>query len=294
MAMDAEPERLEPVRSLIRTAARALEAAGVESAQLDAELLMAEAADVTRARLLADSVPLSAAALARFEAYVARRAGREPLAYITGRKEFFSLEFAVTPAVLIPRPETETIVAGALRAIAPRPAARVLDLGTGSGAIAIAIAANAPHARIVATDISKAALEVARASAVRLRVADRIEIRPGDCWQALEDPALRFDPFDLIVSNPPYIEAAAIPDLAPEIRDFEPGIAVVGGADGLEFYRRIFGGARAFSAPRGELMVEIGAGQAEAVFRICREAGCSEAESIPDLAGIERVIRARW
>jgi release factor glutamine methyltransferase len=291
MAMDAEPERLEPVRSLIRTAARALEAAGVESAQLDAELLMAEAADVTRARLLADSVPLSAAALARFDAYVARRAGREPLAYITGRKEFFSLEFAVTPAVLIPRPETETIVAGALRAIAPRPAARVLDLGTGSGAIAIAIAANAPHARIVATDISKAALEVARASAVRLRVADRIEFRPGDCWQALEDPKLRFD---LIVSNPPYIEAAAIPHLAPEIRDFEPGIAVVSGADGLEFYRRILGGARAFSAPRAELMVEIGAGQAEAVFRICHEAGCSEAESIRDLAGIERVIRARW
>src|SRR5271155_3715045 len=130
MLMDAEPEQLEPVRSLIRTAARALESAGVESAQLDAELLMAEAAGVRRARVLADSGPFSAVALARFHAYVARRAAREPLAYITGRKEFFSLEFAVTPAVLIPRPETETIVAVALRTIAPRPAARVLDLGT--------------------------------------------------------------------------------------------------------------------------------------------------------------------
>jgi len=282
------------VRSLIRAAAQMLEARGVKSAMLDAEILMAEAAGVSRARVLAetrsDSAALSPRVVARFGEYVARRAAREPLAYIVGRKEFFSLDFEVTRSVLIPRPETEILVAAALEFISGQPEARVLDIGTGSGAIAIAIAANAPGVRIVATDISKESLEVAYRNAERLGVASRIEFRHGDCWAALDGGApMRFD---LMVSNPPYVEDARLDALAPEIREHEPRLALTGGPDGLDFYRRILGSAAKFIRPGGELMVEVGAGQAASVIDMCREAGCTGAVAIRDLAGIERVVRA--
>ena len=286
---EKSPEAPASVRSLIRAAAQMLEARGVEGAILDAEILMAEATGLARARL-SDSVPLRRDTIMRFGEYVARRAAREPLAYIIGRKEFFSLDFEVTPSVLIPRPETETLVAAALEFIAGRPESLVLDIGTGAGAIAIAIAANAPGARIVATDISKESLEVAQRNAERLGVANRIEFRHGDCWGALDRslPAR----FDLAVSNPPYVEDAALDALAPEIRKYEPRIALAGGPDGLGFCRRIVGGAVDFIRPGGELQVEIGAGQAARVIEMCREAGCTRAVAIRDLAGIERVVRA--
>ncbi len=285
-----QQELAEPLamRWLVRAAAQTLAAAGIESAMLDAEILMAEAAGVARAQVLSDSVALSPRATARFGEYVARRAAREPLAYIVGRKEFLALDFAVTPAVLIPRPETETVVGAALEFLAGRPQALVLDLGTGSGAIAIAIAANAPAATIVATDVSKESLEVARRNAASL--AHRIEFRHGDVWEALSSGAqIRFD---LVISNPPYVEDGALKTLAPEISDFEPRLALAGGADGLDFYRRILTGVDDFSRPGGELLLEIGAGQAARVIRMCREAGCSAAVTIRDLAGIERVVRA--
>jgi len=282
------------VRSLIRAAAQMLEARGVGSAMLDAEILMAEAAGVSRAQVLAetrsDSAALSPRVVARFGEYVARRAAREPLAYIIGRKEFFSLDFEVNRSVLIPRPETETLVAAALEFISGQPEARVLDMGTGSGAIAIAIAANAPGMRIVATDISKESLEVAHRNAERCGVASRIEFRHGDCWAALDGGVpMRFD---LVVSNPPYVEDATLDALAPEIREHEPRRALTGGPDGLDFYRRILGRAAKFIRPGGELMVEVGAGQAASVIDMCREAGCTGAVAIRDLAGIERVVRA--
>jgi release factor glutamine methyltransferase len=282
------------VRSLIRTGAQMLEARGVESAMLDAEILMAEAAGVARAQVLAetrsDSAGLSPRVVARFGEYVARRAGHEPVAYIVGRKEFFSLDLEVNRAVLIPRPETETLVAAALEFVSGQPEAWVLDMGTGSGAVALAIAANAPGVRIVAADISKESLEVAHRNAERLGVADRIEFRHGDCWAALDGGApMRFD---LVVSNPPYVEDAALETLAPEIREYEPRIALTAGPDGLAFYRRILGRAAKFIRPGGELQVEVGAGQAASVIDMCREAGCTGAVAIRDLAGIERVVRA--
>ncbi len=278
------------MRSLVSAAARTLDAAGVESARLDAEVLMAHAADLARAQVLSDSAELSPRVVARFGEYIARRAAREPLAYIVGRKEFFSLDFEVTPGVLIPRPETETLVATALESIAGRPESIVVNVGTGSGAIAIAIAANAPGARIVATDISKESLEVARRNAERLGFASRIEFRHGDCWAALDGGVpMRFD---LVVSNPPYVEDAAIDALAPEIRQYEPRLALTSGLDGLGFYRRILARVVEFTSPSGELLVEVGAGQAASVVAMCCEAGCTGSVAIRDLAGIERVVRA--
>jgi release factor glutamine methyltransferase len=201
--------------------------------------------------------------------------------------EFFSLDFEVTPAVLIPRPETETLVEAALAFLASRKRARVLDIGTGSGAIAIAIVANAPEARMVATDISNAALEVARRNAIRHRCDARIDFVAGDLFP---DSHSRFD---LIVSNPPYIADADFHALAPEIRIYEPRQALVGGGDGLEFYRCIAAGCRSQLVREGAVIMEIGAGQAQTVKALFRSAGFSKIDSIRDLARIERVIRAR-
>jgi release factor glutamine methyltransferase len=279
------------VRSIVAAAADRLAAAGIESARLDAELLMAEAAGVARAQVAAESVELSPEALERYRGYLARRAAREPLAYIVGHKEFFSLGFTVTPAALIPRPETEILAAAALEFIAGRAHPRVLDLGTGCGAIAVAIAVNAPDAVVVATDLSKATLELAGNNAARLGCRDRIEFRLGDCWDALAGENVKFD---LVVSNPPYIETAAIAGLEPEISKFEPLAALCGGPDGLDCYRRIVGGVRAFLAPGGALMVEVGAGQADSVMQLCRDAGCGEVAAIRDLARIPRVVSARF
>jgi len=292
--MKTEIEQRTAVGSLIKAAANALAAVGIETALLDAELLMAKAAGVTRAQVLSGYIEAGPAVIARYGEFVARRSAREPLAYIVGHKEFFSLDFEVTPAVLIPRPETETLVATALEVIAGRREALVLDLGTGSGAVAIAIAANTPSAvKVIATDVSKAVLEVARRNAARLGCAGRIEFVEGDCWEALAASELDRQ-FDLVASNPPYVEAASLESLEPEIRDFEPRIALTDGADGLAFFRRIARGIGAVLKPGGEVLVEIGAGQAEPVLRLFREAGCLEAVAIRDLSGTERVIRARF
>jgi len=279
-------------RLLLARATQTLVQAGVERPNSESELLLAAALGVDRARLLTGSFCFDDCSIARFEEFIARRASREPLAYIVGHKEFFSLDFQVTPAVLIPRPETETLVAAALKAIADRAASLVADLGTGSGAIAVAICANAPGARVMATDISQAVLEVARGNARRHRCADRVEFHLGDCFEALRDDNLE-GRFDLVVSNPPYVADREIAALAPEVAQFEPRAALAGGADGLDFYRRIVPRVPAFLKPRGELIVEVGAGQAARVIDICRAAGLVEAAAIGDLTGIERVVRAR-
>lgn len=274
----------------IAAASERLRRAGVKSARLDAELLMAAVTGRSRAALIAGAAQIEADALERFESMVARRAAREPLAYIVGRREFFSMEFAVRPGVLIPRPETETVVEAALDFLRGRPTATVLDIGTGCGAIAIAVAVNAPHARVVASDISKVALEVARDNARRHRCADRIGFRLGDCFAALGVSAR---PFDLIVSNPPYIAEGEVAALEPEVRDFEPRIALAGGRDGMEFYRRIAAGLGRWLAPAGEVILEVGAGQADAVEAMMREAACAAGVRMRDLSGVERVVRAR-
>jgi release factor glutamine methyltransferase len=276
----------------IDAAARRLAAVGVESAWLDAELLMAAAAGVTRAEILAGGLSLSSETLARFDAMLSRREKREPLAYILGHKEFYSLDFEVSPAVLIPRPETELAVAAALEAIKSTRDPRILDIGTGSGAIAIAIAANAHDALVTATDISADALAIAVRNASRHRVADRVTFRHADCFEVL-DGEPRLERFDLIVSNPPYIDDGSIAALEPEVRGFEPRVALGAGADGLNFFRRIAAGTRAHLQDAGEAIVEVGSGQAAAVSDIFERAGLRVASVLNDLAGHPRVVRAR-
>jgi len=240
--------------------------------------------------------PLAAGVLERFRTLVARRVQGVPVAYLTGHKEFFGLDFKVTPAVLIPRPETEILVERALQVAADFVAAkgelRILDLGTGSGAIAVTLAVGLPTARLVATDCSPAALEVAGRNARRQGVHARIDLRQGDLWAALAaQDAARRPVFDLIVSNPPYIPADELAALSREVRQ-EPRLALDGGPDGLAFYRCLVAGLPAYLAPGGWVLLEVGAGQSSAVNRLLTEAGLTVLPPVKDLAGIERVVQA--
>jgi release factor glutamine methyltransferase len=233
---------------------------------------------------------------------VERRARREPLQYLTGVQEFWSLPFRVTPAVLIPRPETEGILEAVVALPLPQGSGRprLLDLGTGSGCLAIAVAHSFPDARVVATDVSAEALEVARDNARTLGVADRIRFVQGDLGDALAAestaPAVPVKPwrFDVILSNPPYIAAADLEELAPEVRDHEPRVALTPGPDALAVHRRILELAADLLAPGGWLLVEIGAGQAEPIRALYAAQDRLRLDSIrPDLAGIPRVVVAQ-
>ncbi len=224
----------------------------------------------------------------RFLALIARRRARFPLAYILGEREFWSLSFAVTPAVLVPRPETELLVEKAL-AFAPRgKAALIVEIGTGSGAVAVALARELPDARIVATDISRRALAVARANAARHGA--RVEFAATDLLRGLTD---RFGPAgaDLVVSNPPYVAEGEWPSLPPEVRR-EPKRALVAGPTGLEFTRRLISGAAGLLRPGGRLLFETGRGRARASLRLF-DAAWDEKQAFKDLRGIDRVVAAR-
>ena len=286
-----ETDRLRLVL-LIDMAARRLASAGVESSRLEAQILMAASAGATREAVITGTGDLSQEILTKFDAMIARRENREPLAYIVGDKEFYSLDFEVSPAVLIPRPETELVVAAALEAIEPMREPRVLDIGTGSGAIAIAIAVNAHAARVTAIDISDDALAVAARNAERHRVASRIAFRRADCFDVPtgESP---LGEFDLIVSNPPYVDDDALAGLEPEIRNYEPRVALAAGPDGLDVFRRIAAGASGHLRSGSELIVEVGAGQAFAVAELFELAGLHVVTVLNDLAGHPRVVRAR-
>ena len=276
----------------IDKAARRLADAGIESSRLDAELLMAAAAGVTREAVLTGSIELSPATLKNFDALIARREKREPVAYILGHKEFYSLDFEVSPAVLIPRPETEFVVTAALECIAGKANARVLDSGTGSGAIAIAIVVNAPNVQVTAIDISADAIAVASRNARIHRVEDRVTLRRADCFDVLDGRAA-LGSFDAIVSNPPYLDDAEIAALEPDVRGYEPRVAMSAGAGGLNILRRIVAGSPAHLANDGELIVEVAAGQAAAVAKLFEEASLKVVSVINDLAGHPRVVRAR-
>jgi release factor glutamine methyltransferase len=236
---------------------------GASNAARDAELLARQVLGWDKARFLTDR---EEAATTRFllgyEHFVARRMRREPMSYILGTREFWSLDFEVTPDVLIPRPETELIVEEALgiRGRVPRPL--IYDIGTGSGVLAIVLAREFPEARIIATDISPHALRVARRNAARHGVADRITFVETSFLDGLEERA------DLIVSNPPYVPALSKPALSPEVRDYEPDVAVYGGDDGMDGLRRVIDDASTRLAPGGWLMVEFGYGQEEAVVTL--------------------------
>ena len=271
----------------IAGAAARLAGAGVPEPERDARLLYRWAANLDGAALSAGLAgPATAREIGRFERAVEAREGRAPVSHITGERAFWGRRFRVTPAVLDPRPETETLVAHALEG---PPVPWVLDLGTGSGCILLTLLAEWPQARGVGTDISAAALEVAKENARRLGVADRAELVTGDWCAGL---ARSGDQFDLIVSNPPYIAADEIAGLSPEVRLHEPLAALTSGGDGLDAYRRIAAGIGALLAPGGRLLIEIGPHQAAAVGRILTGAGMVVTAVLPDLDGRDRVVSA--
>ena len=281
------------VGRLVVAAAEYLERCGVEDARLAAEVLLAHLLGCERIMLYTRwSQSVSSQQRAAFRDLVREAARGRPVAYIVGRKEFFSLEFEVTPAVMIPRCETETLVEKVLEFCKKcgRPDPLVLDLGTGSGCVAVALAKYLPSVRIVASDISADALEVARRNVERHNVADRVTLVRAD-WLDLPAEVLSAGRFDVIVSNPPYITQRDFESLPEQIRMFEPSAAFLAGPDGLEFYRRTAGEARRVLKPAGSVFVEVGAGQANGVAEMFAEAGCWRLEGRwRDLLGIERVL----
>jgi release factor glutamine methyltransferase len=278
------------VRALLTWTADFLKKKGVESARLEAQILLAHVMDCPRIELVARSgdEPTEDERI-RFKELIRRRVEGWPVAYLVGRREFYLLAFEVTPAVLIPRPDTETLVLEALNRLKGHIAPMVLDLGTGSGCIAVSIAHQCKAATVTAVDVSPDALEVARRNAAQHGVAERVAFLGGDLFAPLPTDAA----FDLIVSNPPYITPGELAELAPEVRDHEPRVALDGGPDGLAFYRRIAADAGRFLKPGGQLLVEVGWTQEPAVRTIFE--GCSEftvGPSVKDRTGRLRVVAA--
>lgn len=274
-----------------RTLARKFRAAGIETPELDARILVAHALLFDHAALAAAGVRvLDAEEADAIAALADRRLAREPVARILGSKEFWSLPLRIDAATLVPRPESETVVEAALAAIdasGPRSRSqRIADLGTGCGALLLALLTELPHAFGVGTDVNVGALSVARANARRLGLS-RAAFVACDMITALGEP------FDLIVSNPPYIASGDIVTLAPEVRDFDPSVALDGGADGLDCYRLIADAAPALLAPGGALVVELGNGQGGAVAALFSAAGLAPATPRTDLSGVPRALVAR-
>jgi release factor glutamine methyltransferase len=266
-----------------------LKAAGVDSPVIDARLLLEAAADATRADLLTDPYrELTAEQAERMEDYVQRRAAREPVSHILGRKGFWKIMVGVTSDVLTPRPETEVIVDHALRNFEEHQAFSLLDLGVGSGAIALAILAERPAARGLGIDVSEEALAVARENAANLGLAGRLALLRGDWTTGLQDES-----FDLVVSNPPYIPTRDIETLAPEVRDHEPRLALDGGEDGLDAYRALAPQILRVLKPGGLLLVEIGYDQGETVPPLFQAAGAEGVGVLKDLSDRHRVVIGR-
>jgi release factor glutamine methyltransferase len=266
-----------------------LAAAGIEGARGEAWLLLAAATGRSRASLMAGALAeLSAAQEARLEAMLRRRVAREPIAYILGEKEFWSLPFEVGPAVLIPRPESESVVEAALARVGDRTAPlRLLDLGTGSGCLLLALLTELPQASGLGVDLSAAALALARRNAGRLGLARRARFEQRSWGDGLAGS------FDLIVSNPPYVAAGDLAGLEPEVRAFEPALALSAGPDGLAAYRALLPDCARLLAPGGSVALEIGQGQAAAVAGLLTEQGLTITDRRRDLAGIERCLVAR-
>lgn len=269
-----------------------LQKRGIESARLDADLLVAHALKQKRLSLYLDlDRPLEDAELRTIRALVERRRAFEPIAYILGEREFYGRGFEVNRDVLIPRPDTETLVEQTLIALRNGDGAeRVLDLCTGSGAVALTLAAELPARKVLATDVSEAALAVAARNAERLGLTERVELRQGDLFAAVPEG----ERFAAITANPPYIGADELLTLAPDVRDHEPALALDAGSDALSFYRRIVAEAPRFLIDGASLLVEVGYTQSSAVQTLFREAGLVDVRSAKDLAGTERVVIGRY
>jgi release factor glutamine methyltransferase len=275
-----------------------------DSAHRDALLLLLHALGISRAAVHADPGRiLTLDQQARYESFILRRLANEPIQYITGEQEFYSLALHVSPAVLIPRPETEFLIEAVLAELDPASHLRILDIGTGSGAIAIALAHHLPNAHVIATDISAATLVVASSNAARHHLSSRIRFVKSDLIDALAPGEAAFDApgspasglgslgWDAIVSNPPYIPTGDRGTLHPQVCDFEPAAALFAGPDGLEVYRRLIPQARAALKPGGLLALEIGYGQRDAVAALL--AGWNALRFVDDLQQIPRTALAR-
>ncbi|WP_338548369.1 peptide chain release factor N(5)-glutamine methyltransferase [Roseovarius phycicola] len=269
---------------LVQQAKDALERAGIEGAAREARILAAKAADipVDRASLSFQEV-VAREAQSKLEAFIASRVLRMPLSHITGTRAFYTHEFTVTPDVLDPRPETETLIETAFESDFQH----VLDLGTGSGCILLSLLAACPDAAGVGTDVSHRALDVALGNAARLELSDRCLFLTSDWYSDVEGQ------FDLIVSNPPYISAEEMEDLQPELTH-EPRQALTDEADGLSAYRKIIPGAGAHLRPQGRLLVEIGWTQADQVAAMFETSGFTNVNVAPDLDGRDRVVGGIW
>lgn len=278
------------VREQITALRRRFDAAGIEDARLNAELLLAHVLQVTRGTLLgmADQA-LSAEQSGRLAELAARRETREPIDYILGERDFFGRTFAVRAGVLVPRPETELIIEHA-REVLPRSLnGLALDIGTGSGALAVTLACEFAGLRVVATDISEAPVRTARENATRHGVAGRVHVLRCDGVSAvIERPV-----FALIVANPPYVDPADLAEMQPEVRDFEPHEALFAGQQGAALVKAWLPQMRQRLAPGGLCMLEFGAGQGERTLQFAREAGFKNVKLLRDYAGLERTLVAR-
>ncbi len=283
----------ETVGSLVRNIRARLAAAGIESNEQEAIWLIEFTLGFSAVTQVIDhDRPLPSSEVARVQSLVTRRTAREPLQYILGTQEFCGIEFAVTPAVLIPRPETGLLVEEVLRRISLAQQATLVDVGTGSGCLAVTIARLRSQTRVIATDISHAALEVAQENARRHAVDDRITWLAGDMLKPLAEKELD-GRVDVIVTNPPYIAEADWIDLQPEVREFEPRRALVAGPRGTECHERLVKDARGYLSARGALVMEIGLGQGQAVCQLAETiGGYGPVRLIRDAAGIERVVIA--
>jgi release factor glutamine methyltransferase len=272
------------VGEALAAATKRLAAAGIDSARLDARVLLGHALGCSPSEVM---LRLDEPAPAEFDALLARRAAREPVSRILGRREFWSLDFALTPDTLDPRPDSETLVAAARDAFAPERRCRVLDLGTGSGCLLLAVLSDRPEWSGLGTDLSPGAIAAARANAESLGLAGRAAFRQGDWDEGIAEL------FDLVLSNPPYIPSADIAGLAPEVTRFDPRRALDGGSDGLDAYRRLAPIAARRLATNGRVLFEHGEGQGDAVAALMGEAGLEVLDRPRDLGGIARCLVAR-
>ncbi|HEU4870149.1 MAG TPA: peptide chain release factor N(5)-glutamine methyltransferase [Pyrinomonadaceae bacterium] len=274
------------IADLLHEASQALQAAGVPEARREAGSLLSFVIGKDRTFLISHPEDrIDGTDLDRFREAVARRAEGEPLQYITGVQDFYGREFRVTPDVLIPRPETELLVEAALETIVGVSSPSICDVGTGSGCIAVTLLCERTDARAVAVDVSEAALAIAADNAARHGVAERIELKVSDCFHGLEPIT-----FDLVVSNPPYVSAAALAGLQREVRDHEPLVALSPGADGLIVIRRLLHDGLGFLKPHGHLIMEIGFDQGEKVQELIDPDSWRLVEIRPDLQSIPRIV----
>ncbi|MFA5322213.1 MAG: peptide chain release factor N(5)-glutamine methyltransferase [Smithella sp.] len=279
------------VHDILNDAYQAFEAVGIPTARLDAEVLLSFCLSCDRLEFLKNPDRIiSEKQFAGFRNLIARRLRWEPVAYITGRKEFWTLSLEVNRDVLIPRPDTEIIVEETLDICRKTDSGKVkiLDIGTGSGAIALALAKELSSAEIIATDISSAALALAQKNARVLKLKDKIEFRPGDLFEPLEDQ------FDIIVCNPPYISEDEYKELPAGVKDYEPAAALLAGKKGTEFYEKLIHQAPVYLKKNGWLLLEIGAKQEKSVRGLMEDSGFYDSIAMRrDYAGLPRVMRAR-